>query len=479
MITVNDLVAARPGELTMTAGHGGGERIITWAHVCDLPDPWAWVRPGDLVMTTGDGLPTDPDTQGRWLSTLIDVGISALVLAPRPGVPRPSTAMSAVADERSVPLLTADFALKFVGLGRTVIESAVQSERDHINTARRLFDVYSGALLSRPDLAGRLDVVARSVGWAISVIHRDTGNVIAAAGSARGETPPITVPVPGRVPVDVRVQPDRPRVLDGSLVHYLAGLVGIELEHQAQASHEQQQRGEVVLRGVLEGTVSGAQLRHELLARRMGGHPVALAVIRSAAAHPGDQDDRDTLPPPFDVAPLTAAVEDDLVVLVPAGWPELEEFRRTLPPGPLGVSAPLSPGAGLREAFLQARTAAAHAEESGASTTFYDRLDDLAGISPRSISEMRRLVDRVLRPLIEHDSSSGGALLASLELFLRNDRSWTRTADALGIHRQTLIYRLGQVERLTGLKPTSSAGIATLWMALEAARTTGALDRRL
>ena len=275
MITVNGLVAARPGELTITAGHGGGERIITWAHVCDLPDPWAWVRPGDLVMTTGDGLPTDPDTQGRWLSTLIDVGISALVLAPRPGVPRPSTAMSAVADERSVPLLTADFALKFVGLGRTVIESAVQSERDHINTARRLFDVYSGALLSRPDLAGRLDVVARSVGWAISVIHRDTGNVIAAAGSARGETPPMTVPVPGRVPVDVRVRPDRPRVLDGSLVHYLAGLVGIELEHQAQASHEQQQRGEVVLRGVLEGTVSGAQLRHELLARRMGGHPVA------------------------------------------------------------------------------------------------------------------------------------------------------------------------------------------------------------
>jgi purine catabolism regulator len=153
-----------------------------------------------------------------------------------------------------------------------------------------------------------------------------------------------------------------------------------------------------------------------------------------------------------------------------------------MPHAALGISAPLSPGAGLREAYLQARAAAARAAETGAGVVLYDDLDDLddlGGIDPRTLSEMRRLVERVLRPLLEHDRSSGGELVTSLDLFLRNDRSWTRTADALGIHRQTLVYRLGQVERLTGLKPTSSDGIATLWMSLEAARALGVLDRRL
>ena len=57
MITINGLISARDGELMLIAGAGGADRLVTWAHVCDLPDPWSWVRPGDLLMTTGDGLP--------------------------------------------------------------------------------------------------------------------------------------------------------------------------------------------------------------------------------------------------------------------------------------------------------------------------------------------------------------------------------------------------------------------------------------
>jgi purine catabolism regulator len=207
----------------------------------------------------------------------------------------------------------------------------------------------------------------------------------------------------------------------------------------------------------------------------MGERPVALGVLRSATP---PLDDHDVLRPQFDVVPLMAAVDDDLLLVLPAGWSAFDEFRRTLPAAPLGMSGPLAPGASLREAHLQARTAADRAAEAGVDVVFYDDLDDLGGISPRSLSEMRRLVDRVLRPLIDHDRASGGELLASLELFLRNDRSWTRTADGLGVHRQTLVYRLGQVERLTGCKPTSTEGIATLWLALQAAQTTGVLDKR-
>lgn len=88
---------------------------------------------------------------------------------------------------------------------------------------------------------------------------------------------------------------------------------------------------------------------------------------------------------------------------------------------------------------------------------------------------MRQLVERTLGPVIAHDGAHGSELLATLETFLDNNRSWKRTAMELGVHRQTLVYRLTQIERLTGLKATSSAGIAVLWSAVESSRTLSGL----
>ena len=476
MITINELVHARRGDLSIVAGHGGGERVISWSHVCDLPDPWAWVRPGDLVLTTGDGLPAEPAAQAEWLSALIDVGISGLVLAPRPGAPSPSPAMMGAANERSVALLTADFSLEFAGLARTVIESAVQSERDHINTARRLFDVYTEALRTRPDLSGRLDAVGRSIGWSISVVRSSDGTVVATGGRAGEAVQPITVPVPGSVAAHVEVRPSRRRLLDGSLVHYLAGLVGIELERLTQVDRQRARKGEAVLRGYLDGSVGAAQLRYELGERNMADtvdprpvhhrHHALSPAGRLAARHIGPARE-----------PLVA---DDgggeLLALIPADWPDLDAFRlRTAPDAHVGLSAAFVAGVNPVDARVQARIAAQRAVENNRISAQYAELDDPGGTGPRSATEMRLLVSHVLGPVLEHDRSTGSELLASLELFLQHDGSWAKTAGALGVHRQTLVYRLRQIERLTGLKPTSTEGVARLWIALQAAHTTRAV----
>jgi purine catabolism regulator len=71
--------------------------------------------------------------------------------------------------------------------------------------------------------------------------------------------------------------------------------------------------------------------------------------------------------------------------------------------------------------------------------------------------------------LVTYDRTHDGSLVDSLRTFLRNDGGWQRTASDLGIHRQTLVYRLRKAEELTGLKPTSTRGSAMLWLALQAA----------
>jgi purine catabolism regulator len=478
LITINNLIAARKGELTAVAGRGGADRLITWAHAVDLPDPWSWVQPGDLVLTTGSGLPEEAEAQGDWMTKLADVGVSGLVVAPRPGAPQPTSAMLQIADQRSVPLIIADFTVRFSRLIRIVCESVVQSERDHISTARRLFDLYSGALRSRTDLSGRLDVVARSVGWAISVTRRSDGAVIASGGhSDNNNVEPIDVQVPGQH-ADVIVRPDRQRILDGSLVQFLAGLVGIELAHLARVHRERQRQGGAVLQGALDGSVSGGQLRYELATRGMGDQPVAVAILRPNAIADMEgfgEPQEPLLSQDAETLPLVATNGNGLVAVVPADWTEAEHFQRIVNEAVyIGLSMPVAPGADLGEAYLQARIAAAKAGETGESVVSYMRMDQIGSVGPRSLTESRSLVGRVLGPLIEHDRSAGTDLLRTLDSFLSHDRSWTRTADALGIHRQTLVYRITQIERLTGLKPASTAGTATLWTALQAGRELGA-----
>ena len=56
-----------------------------------------------------------------------------------------------------------------------------------------------------------------------------------------------------------------------------------------------------------------------------------------------------------------------------------------------------------------------------------------------------------------------------------HNRSWTATADRLGIHRQSLAFRLRKIESVTGRNLKASSDIAMLWLALRARAHASAL----
>src|SRR5262245_35372587 len=142
MISVDQLVAVPSMGLHYLAGKRGGSRLVTWAHACDLADPWKWFETGDLVMTTGGGMPADEDDQRTWMTQLIDSKVSALVVALSPSAPEVTAGMVGVAEAAGFPLLSASYELHFVSLARTVIESAIESERQRVASIKRLYDVY-------------------------------------------------------------------------------------------------------------------------------------------------------------------------------------------------------------------------------------------------------------------------------------------------------------------------------------------------
>jgi purine catabolism regulator len=86
----------------------------------------------------------------------------------------------------------------------------------------------------------------------------------------------------------------------------------------------------------------------------------------------------------------------------------------------------------------------------------------------RDLDEARIVVERTLGPLLRYDREHGSDLVGSLSAFLAHRRSWQRTARALGVHKQTVFYRMRRVEQITGRDLAETGDLAELWVALRA-----------
>lgn len=120
-----DLPAVRTISLTPGVGE---DRAITWAHVCELPEPWQWLGRGALVMTTGIGLPATTDEQCAYLAGMHAAGIAAIAIdAMMPETPLTEPAL-AYAAHIGFPVLQTEHEVPFVTLAMAVAEAG-QAER--------------------------------------------------------------------------------------------------------------------------------------------------------------------------------------------------------------------------------------------------------------------------------------------------------------------------------------------------------------
>ena len=471
MITVNALSDVGSLGLRFLAGRAGGARIVTWAHVVDLPDPWRWVTAGNLVMTTGSGMPADPAAQAEWLGRLAEAGISALVVAPRADAPAISDRMLAEAEARNLPLLLASFDLEFAKLARRVIESALRTQRDRLDASQRLFQSYAAALREGTTLQARLIALGRRQGWHLRLEDLATGQVLASSGALPApEFQPEVVSIPGGARSVLKVWPAREGASVGAaLLHYLAGLLGVEEERWMIERDSRRAEGEALLHDLLVGATDFGAVRSILEQRGLRGPLVSLALAPEGRAGWGSEALHHA--PEFrDIFPLIGAADQLIVIL-----PDREDMIRAT--GNLvgaetraGVGGPVTAVNGIGESVRQACLALAQARDAGLSLVRYGVTETASTLTPRSLAEARGIVDRYLGPLIDYDRTRDIALLRTLATFLANDGSAKATAARLGIHRQTLVYRLGVIEQLTGLKPSSTSGTAAFWLALEAGR---------
>lgn len=87
-------------------------------------------------------------------------------------------------------------------------------------------------------------------------------------------------------------------------------------------------------------------------------------------------------------------------------------------------------------------------------------LDELAA-SP----DLRPFLDIVL-PLVSYDQERGSGLVRTLSVYFETGANASEAADRLFLHRNSLLYRLERIQKLTGLDLRESESMLVLQLGL-------------
>ncbi|MEU0551435.1 PucR family transcriptional regulator ligand-binding domain-containing protein [Micromonospora sp. NPDC005979] len=155
--TVREILTLDPvrhGAPRVVAGDAGLDRPVRWVHVAEVPDIATLLGGGELVLTTGIGLPADDAGLRAFIGDLADVGVSGLVveLGRRyvTGVPR---VMTAAAERRGLPLVELRRATPFVRITEAVHALIVDAQLTELRAAEEIHQRFTDLSVEGADAA--------------------------------------------------------------------------------------------------------------------------------------------------------------------------------------------------------------------------------------------------------------------------------------------------------------------------------------
>ncbi|MGQ4486220.1 PucR family transcriptional regulator ligand-binding domain-containing protein [Streptomyces sp. 372A] len=198
---------------------------------------------------------------------------------------------------------------------------------------------------------------------------------------------------------------------------------------------------------LVDPAATGPDSADRIAVAHTGDEAIALVPLPAAPDAPQDgAGDADADAP--DVGPALHADALLAAVRAPLSAGLGDDGRLTL-----GVSASVHSAEGLRGALEEARHArrVAAARPGRVCAAGHHELASHVLLLPFVPDDVRRaFTARLLDPLREYDRRHRAELIPTLEAFLDCDGSWTRCAARLHLHVNTLRYRVGRIEQLTG-----------------------------
>jgi hypothetical protein len=471
------------------------EARVRWVYTTDLPEPGRYLSGGELVVSGLMWRRESADSE-RFVAALSRAGAVGLAAGDALFGSVPRDVVEAC-ERHGLPLMGVPEDVSFAA-----VTEHVASEVTAARGARLAATVGRQRQLLAAVASGRgLDEVARQVSGETGLVCR----VLTATGRHVVPGPgPLAAPDVDRVTATFLAADRFPAVTRGvggpaytvvpvgpALGQRLSSwLVVVEADCERWDPETAEVVGELAAIAALDRTMREEVLRvgrHiaedaiALVAAGAGAQPETAVRLRQAGLDPqqpiaavalglgGRTDLRDAARPVLEdvvshLGPPVVAAGDDgtATALVPAGDPHFVEILRT-------ALRLLAPGVGRGAVTVGLSEASAVGALSGAldEARYARRLAELRRGAVRVVTSeevtshvlllatvpddvRRTFTTRVLGPVLEYDAQHRAGLLDTLRVFLDCSGSWSRTAQLLGLHVNTVRYRVGRVEDLTG-----------------------------
>lgn len=473
------------------------DRIVRWVAVTELADPTPWMTGGELILTTGLRQRTTA-AQSVFVQRVAAAGASGIGFGTglsHTTVPRTTVAE---AERLGLAVMEVPYETPFIAVNRLVAERIAAEDHSRQRRLVDQHDLLAQALLSGSGstagegLGALVRVLRRAAGCEVAVVDRhgvvlahvpDRGLVLAeellAAGldsyGDPGSGGPVCLPVPveGAIAAYLCL---RAAGEAADVLPFAVRLVGLELaRRQSHLAGRRELAGQVI-EDVVRDVIAPAAAERRLAAFGLdagAAHRVVLGRLAPGASGPQDEQRLARVPVISAEQPvLTAIVNRSLVAVLPQSAP-VPEVAARIGAVLTGLDTRSSVGIGgcyrgvegLRWSYFEAQAAL----DKGPGVHGGDPLNLPRLLLSNPDLPLRQLGAEVLRPLTRFDTAHHGDLVATLHAYLAADCSVQAVADQLYVHRNTVRYRLDQIERLTGRSLQSMQDRVQLWLALLAA----------
>ncbi|MFG0359775.1 PucR family transcriptional regulator [Pseudomonas sp. zbq_11] len=484
-------------EATVVAGAGVMDREITWVHIVDHPEITNWLKPGELLLTTGYNWP-EADVECRdMVRRLSEIGLAGVVLA----VPhfREHFTQAAIdeANRCNLPLLELPWEIQFSEIMHDVLARIINIQAETIRRSDLIHRTLTEAALEMNNLEGlaralhaALDKTATVVSVdgtllgssdpqvneegeravihrltaqnSLAALFRDNAPVILPTGhSSGGSRLGGVIKLRGEIAAVVWLEGDEAQFgeLEIRALEHAVVIAALHLAYQRQLSDQETRLGYAFVAGLLEGKFSATPSAIER-ARASGWsesrqYRVCLVLVNEPIPLSVEGFNRRaklaeriaTAMQAFNVAPLISVSLNQISFLLPAEVAAESIWKAIRTEGSaLAVSR-----------VHQGTNGMAQGSEDVAALLPLLRPGKIHDFDevlfPRALmgdADARRLLlERLIVPL-EHPKR-GNSLTETALCLAREGFQLLNTAKALDIHISTLRYRVERIESLLGI----------------------------
>lgn len=474
--TLASLCSALGSDLTPVAGFRAHDVAVTAVHISELVNPNAYLSGGELLLTTGLALPKNQIGCRRYVAHLMEAGVSALALGLGPVHDSPPPPLISACQSAGLTLLTVPAPTPFLTISRAYWTARSRSTEQRLNDVvaahRALVDAAvapdpAAAILRRLarllegwtallDAVGEIDqVYPPSMVDGMDALHAEVARLqlagVHSSASFNLEGQVVVVfPLAVENKIVGYLAAGSPRQLEPPqrrVVLTAAALLSLDAvrDQRAQSAQETTRRSVALL--IDAGMVQAARLLATEGAIPMPRQEASVLVARGR-----DSEDIAQCVQRWCPDALTVAVDRSTAWFVlpewHAGLSEVADGLRSVDPTVAATASELT-----------------SLERVGPTRARLIRA--LATLEPGQLLLPRDAAVEGLRTAIEAFVAEASVELRdALVAYLRHRGQWEQASKDLGLHRNTVRYRVARARALLGLDLDDPDVAAETWLAL-------------